>query len=93
MRIDISKKDKAAVLKALYDYAKPRGWRRLFNRPINITIEQARELIDITMNFDYVGGRVIKVDISGDSFNPWAYDRNNGEGRAQEAIATVPDTI
>ena len=43
--------------------------------------------------FDYIGGRVIKTDISGDSIDPSLYDRDNGEGRALEAISTVPDTL
>ena len=93
MKIDISKKDKAAVFKALYDYAKPKGMGMFMYKPGDISIDVAREIVAETLNFDYVQGRVMKVDISGDSFDSYLYDRDNGEGRAQEAIATVPDTI
>lgn len=93
MKIDISKKDKAAVFKALYDYAKPKGMGMFMYKPGDISIEQAREIVTESMDFDYVGGRVMKVNISGDSFDPWLYDRDNGQGRAAMAIDTVPDTL
>jgi len=93
MKIDISKKDKAAVFKALYDYANPKGMGMFFNKPGDISIEQAREIVAESMDFDYVGGRVLKVNISGDSFDSWLYDRDNGQGRAAQAIATVPDIM
>lgn len=93
MIIDISKKDKAAVFKALYDFAHPKGMGVFFNKPGDISIEQAREIVAQTMDFDYVGGRVMKVNISGDSFDSWLYDRDNGKGRAKKAIDTVPDTL
>lgn len=39
-----------------------------------------------TLHFDYFEGRVIKCDISGDTFDSTLYDRDNGEGSAQAAI-------
>lgn len=39
-----------------------------------------------TLYFDYFEGRVIKCDISGDTFDATLYDRDNGEGSAQAAI-------
>lgn len=36
--------------------------------------------------FDYLNGRVLKVDIGGDEFDERLYDRDNGEGAAQRAI-------
>ena len=39
--------------------------------------------------FDYVKGRVMKVDITGDELNPWGFDRDNGEGAAERAIAPL----
>lgn len=37
--------------------------------------------------FDYLRGRPLKVDLTGDSFDPWGYDRDNGgEGSAQRII-------
>ena len=51
--------------------------------------EVARDLIDQGAYFDYVQGRVMKVDLSGDSFNPWLYDRDNGEGAAKRIVDTL----
>ena len=36
--------------------------------------------------FDYVNGRVMKSDLSGDEFDTWGYDRDNGEGAAEKAL-------
>lgn len=44
-----------------------------------------------SLRFDYVKGRVMKVDLNGDEFDPWAYDRDNGAGAAAEAIASIRD--
>ncbi|MFH1367054.1 MAG: hypothetical protein ABIH38_03650 [Patescibacteria group bacterium] len=38
------------------------------------------------LNFDYLNGRVMKVDLSGDEFDPWGYDRDNGDGEAERVI-------
>lgn len=35
---------------------------------------------------DYYNGRVIKADISGDTANPYLYDRDNGTGSFQNAV-------
>jgi hypothetical protein len=37
----------------------------------------------------YLKGRVMKVDLSGDSFGPWLYDRDNGDGAAERVIAEL----
>jgi hypothetical protein len=39
-----------------------------------------------TYNFDYLKGRVLKVNLSGDAFNDELYDRDLGEGAAQRVI-------
>jgi hypothetical protein len=36
--------------------------------------------------FDYFNGKVMKVDIANDEFDPYLYDRDNGPGAAQYAI-------
>lgn len=51
--------------------------------------------IDATprLYFDYLRGRPLKVDLSGDEFSPWGYDRDNGgpgtAARIVEALRTV----
>lgn len=38
--------------------------------------------------FDYLKGRVMKVEIHGDTLDPRLYDRDNGEGAAERALRT-----
>ena len=77
---------KAEVLCALYNNAKQQGLG-FFQRSGSMTIAQAEELISQTTNFDYLYGRVLKVDLSGDKgFEEWLYDRDNGKGAAQRAL-------
>lgn len=86
-QIDISKLDKAEVLAALYNNSKQQGMG--FLNPSGrepLPVEQARELLQKTTSFDYLAGRVMKVNLSGDSFDPWGYDRDNGQGAAARAL-------
>lgn len=89
-KIDIRNLVKADVLAVLYNSSKPQGMGFLNYDPTPMTREQAQELIDSGhTSFDYLEGRVMKVDISGDEFSSWAYDRDNGEGAAEQAISTL----
>jgi len=55
--------------------------------------EMAERLLSQTTNFDYLQGRVMKVDLSSDTeFDSWAYDRDNGQGAAAEVIEAVRKT-
>lgn len=88
--IDISKHNKADVLRVLYDAAKPQGMGFLHYQPAPMTRDEADELLQQGDYFDYVNGRVMKVriDDSGE-LHPRLYDRDNGEGAAARAIATL----
>ena len=44
---------------------------------------------EVKMYFDYVEGHVIKCDLTGDEFDPRLYDRDCGEGRAEEVIEAL----
>ena len=78
---------KAEVLCALYNNAQCQGLGFLHYIPKDMTIEQAEELLKTTTEFDYLYGRVMKVDLSGDKgFEEWLYDRDNGKGAAQSAL-------
>ena len=85
--IDISKKNKATVLAALYNASKPQGLGFLQFDPTNMTEAEAQQLLDEGYpDFDYLKGKIMKVDLSGDEFDPYWYDRNNGQGAAERAI-------
>lgn len=85
--------DKAAVFAALYNGAKAQGLGFLHYDPTPMTAEQARERFgDQFTYFDYVDGRAMKVDLSGDELYPGLYDRDNGHGAAARVIAAMQAT-
>lgn len=85
--IDITGIDKAVVLAALYNAAISPGHAALDRRAEDMTVEKANELLATGETyFDYVGGRLLKVDLSTNSLDPWLYDRDNGAGAAETAI-------
>lgn len=85
--ISIEGLDKAEVLKALYDNSHEQGFGILRTVPDGtVTVERCRELLKERTYFDYLYGRIIKVNLSKDEFEEWLYDRDNGLGTAQMAI-------
>jgi hypothetical protein len=85
--IDITGLDKAEVLHALYQRAHYKGLG-LYSAVIKYSVKDARRDYEASESkyFDYLYGRVLKVDLSGDSFDSWLYDRDNGIHAAEEAI-------
>src|SRR5438105_3753792 len=93
--IDISKFDKADVLAALYNNSKPQGMGFLHFDPTPMSRDEAARLLNgedkqnhtsgyhCSTYFDYLKGRVMKVDLSGDQLDPRLYDRDNGKGAAE----------
>ena len=91
-KIDISDLDKSSVLAALYNASKPQGMGFIDYDSTPMTKEEAEKILRGQTDFDYLKGRVMKVNLSGDSFNPSGFDRDNGEGVAQEAISQLRET-
>jgi hypothetical protein len=101
--VDITGLDKNEVLAALYNRSRPQGMGFLHYDAKPWTAEDARKYIEQTLehfstigyssanaySFDYVNGRVLKVNIADDTFSPHMYDRDNGAGAAQEVIDTL----
>ena len=87
MSISIKGLNKGEVLAGLYNNSKVQGMGFLQAIPGEMTTDQAQAIIDqgIT-DFDYLHGKVMKVDLSEDEFSPWGYDRDNGQGSAQKVI-------
>lgn len=84
--------DKAAVLAALYRAARPQGMGCLHYNPKPMTIEEAHDLIaerSQDLYFDYLDGRVMKVDLSGDELDHYSYDLDNGAGKAAMVIGQL----
>ena len=88
--IDIAGLDKGAVLAALYNASQPLGMGFLHYDPKPMTAEEGQALIAQAgkyASFDYLKGRVMKVDLSGDEFRESLYDRDNGAGAAARVVA------
>lgn len=100
-KISIAGLNKAAVLAALYNVAKPLGLGFVHYDPTPMTVEQAQGILDQgVIYFDYLKGRVMKVSLKDDEFDPRGFDRDNGLGAAQAAIDAMkasgdvnPDSI
>ena len=89
MTISIAGLDKAAVLQALHQDSKAQGMGFLHFDKNGLTIDQCRECLEQDCYVDYLQGRVIKTDFTGDSLDQWGYDRDNGEG----CMAKVVDRL
>lgn len=86
--VDITGLDKAEVLAALFNASKQQRIRRSdASGSSAMSLEDARLIVESgRMDFEYLRGRVMNVDISKDSFNPGLYDRDVGPGAAAYAI-------
>lgn len=90
--VDIKGLDKARVLKALYDHSHVQGSGFLQAVPDGVvTVEHCEMLLGSQTYFDYLHGRVLKVELSGDEFDERLYDRDCGEGAAQRAVDSIKD--
>lgn len=95
--ISITGLSKAAVLSALFNQAKTQGLGTLHHQPAHImSEEEAQALIDVRISaagrlaFDYLEGRVLKVDLTHDTLDVYLYDRDNGgAGTAARIIERV----
>ena len=83
--INLHGKNKAEVLVKLYNASKPQGMGLLHYNNKKTTTEQA--ILDTGQTyFDYLKGRVMKIDLSDDELDPRLYDRDNGFGAATRAL-------
>ncbi len=81
--------DKASVLAALYNASKPLGMGFMSYDPEAMQPDEAAELLKQGTYFDYLKGRVMKLDLRGSLLDPGLYDRDNGEGAAERAIEAM----
>lgn len=88
-KISIKGLDKAALLAALYNASQPQGMGFLHYDPTPMTIEEAKRLLVHYTSFDYLKGRIMKIDLASDEMYVGAYDRDNGQGAAQRVIDSL----
>lgn len=90
--MDITGIDKAEILCALFNMAGPQGlgWLHYTGKPLSL--EDAREVLRNYSYVDYLRGRVIKVNFTGNWLDLRLFERDNGpaENRLLEAL-TTPD--
>lgn len=84
--MDIKGFRKPAVLAALYNASQPLGMGFLQYDPAPMSEKEAEQLLKHQQCFDYLKGRVMKVDLRGDHLDTFLYDRDNGLGAAEHAI-------
>lgn len=91
--IDLAGLDKAVVLTALYNAAKPLFMGFMKFDPTPMSMKEARELLNGGhTDFDYLKGRVIKIDLSTDQLKIDFYDKDNGQNAAQQVIDSLRGT-
>lgn len=83
--------NKGKVLAALYNNAKVQGMGIFQAERGNMTTEEAEELLKSQTYFDYLKGRVMKVDLSENELETWLYNRDNGEGAAERVISRLSE--
>lgn len=87
--MNIKRYNKAEIFSELYNGSKPLGLGVIEYNPSPMTKEEAQSILEecgANLYFDYLKGRVMKVDLSGDELDLFLYDRDNGEGKARSII-------
>jgi len=91
--INIEGIDKAKLLAALYNASHPQGMGFLHYDPEPMGEDEAREILKTYTYFDYLKGRVLKVDLSSDvELFADLYDRDNGPGAAEYVVEELRET-
>ena len=101
--VSIAGIDKAELLAALYNAARPLGMGFLRADEATMTVEEARTYVSDPsaqdngttfsrrekLFFDYLKGRPLKVDLSGDTLRTRLYNRDQGAGKAEIVVAEL----
>lgn len=89
--VSIDGLDRAEVLAALYNNSRPLGLGILHFQPEPMTKEEAAELLKEQSSFDYLKGRLMKIELKEDATEIFEglYDRDLGAG----ACARVIDSL
>lgn len=81
--------DQAKVVAALYNASRAQGMGFMQYDATPMSVEEARELLQHTPNFDYLKGRVMKLSFKNDELDTRLYNRDNGEGAAELVIDSI----
>jgi len=89
MQITITKENKPKVLAALFNGSQAQGMGFLQNHAPEMSETEAEELLKGDPYFDYVRGRVMKINLKGETFSTHLYDRDNGIGEAHRILDSL----
>lgn len=83
--------DKAELLAALFNASQQRGMGFIHTEGRSgMTVEGAREVLKSSGDyFDYLRGRVMKIDLSEEPMRTALYNRDNGSGAAERVVAEL----
>jgi len=89
-RCNISDLDKAELLVALYRRAKNQGMGMFFsNYDFVMDTEKAKQILDKSLDIDYINGKILKVCLAGDELDTYLYNRDNGFNAAEDVIQAL----
>ena len=85
--IDVTDVAPGVLLQVLYMNARVQGLGFLHSTSGPLTVEEIEDYLkDMPQYFDYLKGRVMKVEIDGKTLSPNLYDRDNGPGAAERCV-------
>ena len=88
--MNIKGMSKAKILAALYNNSMPQGMGFLQATSDDMTEDEAQQLLDDGQTyFDYLQGRVMKIDLSGDELQTRLYNRDLGEGACERVVGSI----
>ena len=87
--MDITGKNKAKILAALYNASKPQGMGFFHYTPEDMTEEEAAALLEDQDYFDYLKGRVMKIYLGDNELDLRLYNRDNGPGAGEKALEGI----
>ena len=88
--IPIADLDRVEVLIALYNGASGDGYKDYLREDSHpLTLRLAEEILHNGAQLETVGGRILRIDLSGPELDPQLYDRHNGLGSARKAIESL----
>ena len=80
---------KPKILAALYNNSKPQGMGILHFDPKPMTEEEAANLLESRTYFDYLKGRVMKINLDSDELYTYGYNNDIGENAAENIISNL----
>ncbi len=86
----IKEEDKPKILAALFNHSRPLGMGFLhYQSDHQMDKKEAKDLLSETKFFDYLEGRVMKLDFSTLELDTWLYNRDNGDNAAENIIKEI----